>query len=186
MRERKQAVAVRRAILPPGGGDLALLELATSLDVQAVTRRSGADASPPIGVVTHLGYGAQDPDGRTGFGKKNQMLLNAEGWGCGRLAALTTGCDVATEMHIRGAPGRDTCRGDSGGAVFEFIARPGCMAADGSPAFEPRLIAVTSRSAAGARRACGEGGIYTRVDVLSGWLDGVLNTLNEPTQENLP
>jgi secreted trypsin-like serine protease len=58
--------------------------------------------------------------------------------------------------------GEDTCDGDSGGPVFEW---------DGT---DWRIVAVTSRPIACARRRCGDGGVYVRVDRIERWLSGVV------------
>jgi secreted trypsin-like serine protease len=70
------------------------------------------------------------------------------GWGCDASRAGTTGCTPGLDMVIPRNGANDACSGDSGGPVLEPT--------DGGW----RVVALVSRSIAGALLPCGDGGIY--------------------------
>jgi len=61
---------------------------------------------------------------------------------------------------IAGGDGVDTCEGDSGGPLFLWTSTG-----------EPVLAGVTSRAVSPASPPCGHGGIYTRLDAISDWIE---------------
>lgn len=142
--------------------DLALLRTKTIMPAPAKLRRNASDSAPPGGVLRHVGFGAIDAFGERGFGRKKILDLPVSGWGCDGARAAQSGCRPGSELVIVASAGRDTCRGDSGGPLYELIG-------DGkSCAF--RLVGVTSRRTADATTPCGGGGIYVRVDAVDGWI----------------
>ena len=149
-------VAVERSERHPTA-DIAVLTLSRKLDVTTHARR-GSDATPPLGAIRIVGFGVKDQLNLTGFGDKRQIDVSIDGWGCDRRRSFELGCQVGIEMLLRGGKGIDTCFGDSGGPVFEATE-------DGW-----RLLAIVSRGTRPKRLLCGEGGIYTRVDVLDAWI----------------
>ena len=142
--------------------DLALLRLTAEVTTLPVARRDAAAAPPPRWVEL-VGFGATDVDGKTGYGTRRKTRIAVQGWGCDIARREQFGCDPDREMVVVSAHGEDTCDGDSGGPVFEWTARGW------------RLVAITSRPVASARRRCGDGGVYVRVDRVAKWIAEVCN-----------
>jgi hypothetical protein len=134
--------------------DLAVLTLSAPLPLKAFP---GIDdgTRQVAGVVRVVGFGAVDPDGRLGFGRKHTRDLMVPGsLGCDREGAQRTGCRPGLEILIENTGASDACTGDSGGPVF---------VADSQSPTRWRLVAITSRAVGNARKSCGAGGIYTIV-----------------------
>ncbi|QSQ21371.1 trypsin-like serine protease [Pyxidicoccus parkwayensis] len=166
-----------RTVLPPDARlDAALLWLDRPIDTAIRPWKSEA---APIAQASgvHVGFGTLSPSGELGFGDKHVTLLSLVDAGCTAQQALHSGCNPAFEWALRGSPGYDTCSGDSGGGLYESIydGRQ-CRDAHGRVQLvhDWRLRGITSRSLAGSMSACGAGGIYTRMDVLTPWLEQVL------------
>jgi hypothetical protein len=177
--ELRRAIRVHLPTEPQA--DVAVLELESSLEVRAPPRRLAGDDSPPASALSHVGFGASTPHGALGFGFKHTLGLDGRGWGCDREHALEMGCDPGFEMFVPGSPGRDTCQGDSGGALYEFVPQvPACVdEVSRMRGFRRRLIGLTSRTVSRATVACGQGGIYTRFDQLAPWLEPLLEGIRQ-------
>lgn len=159
--------------------DAALLLLDRPLVAPTAMRRGKAHDSGPQGVLRFVGFGATDSQGRGGFGHRHMVDLTATGWGCDGNRVATTGCVPGLEMVVPGSAGHDTCRGDSGGPLYELWG-------DGKVCGY-RLVGITARRVADAVVPCGNGGIYTRVDVLDEWLTGQLEKWKRnETREETP
>lgn len=142
--------------------DAAILILDSPI-VAALQRRRGAEESDePRGLVRAVGFGAIDRDARESSGRKLFVDFTVTSWGCDGDRARISHCDPRHDLAVASALGKDTCRGDSGGPIFEVFEN------------RWRLIAITSRALSQRRSACGEGGIYTRVDVLDAWIADVI------------
>lgn len=139
--------------------DVALLTLSKSISATTRGRRSANDVSPPLGLVRIVGFGVSDQRHFSGFGSKRSISVAIDGWGCDKKRSRELGCSVGREILLRGESGVDTCFGDSGGPMFE--ATPTGW----------RLLGLTSRGTRPRKLLCGEGGIYTRVDVLAAWIN---------------
>lgn len=165
--ETAQVVAVSRAIRAPGAIDLALLD--TVVPVLPPGREPPSiETSDPTGPLVHVGFGANGGE----FGIKRVTTLSSSGWGCGGKASRETGCQPDYEMFVPGAPGHDTCAGDSGGPLFWVDdSATACRAVDAGVRRRSRLVAITSRSGDGAKVTCGQGGIATRLARVREWLD---------------
>ena len=61
---------------------------------------------------------------------------------------------------VAGGNGYDSCKGDSGGPAYVSIGT------------SYKLAGVTSRSTENSGQACGDGGVYTRVDAYADWIVG--------------
>jgi hypothetical protein len=151
------------------GLDAALLRLDSPLPAVVHLRRRADEASAPNGIVRLVGFGAIDPRGSYGFGRRHHTDLPLSGWGCDGGRAGLWGCQPRHEFTVPASGGRDTCDGDSGGPVFELIpvARPCCPW---------RLLGVTSRPLATSSSRCGGGGIYVRADGIAAWIDSTIQT----------
>ncbi|RKG60786.1 hypothetical protein D7X30_07675 [Corallococcus sp. AB011P] len=156
--------------------DAALLVLSEPTKRPIRQRRSLKEDQPPLGVVRHAGFGAQDPEGREGFGRKHYRDVWAHGWNCDATESQRLGCHPEFEFVLPAGAGRDTCVGDSGGPVFERIDIAPMCATSFVQVSPPtyRLLGITSRPVANARQRCGDGGVYGRLDQIAGWLDSLL------------
>lgn len=156
--------------------DVVLLELDAPLELRTHPWRSSADDAAPSADLRAIGFGADVPTGRSGRGYKRGVELHiSRDWGCDTLRAEVTGCEPADEMVLGGNGARDTCDGDSGGPVFE-------------PTDEGwRLVGIVSRPIRNTAARCGDGGIYTRVDRISTWLEEAVEAVeNEPSGGSTP
>jgi hypothetical protein len=163
-------IPVVAARTPPfAAADLALLRLRERQSTPAPLPIA-TEPNPPIGVVRLVGYGAVGAHGEARTDLRHHADVQVRGWGCSGRAAEIGGCADGLEMAIPRAAGADTCSGDSGGPVLEH-------AAGGF-----RILAVTSRALRGGILPCGDGGIYTRTDRLSGWARAVIAEWEGPAR----
>lgn len=144
--------------------DAAVVVTDRPLNIPPRVRRRDGRAPAPRGLLRVVGFGAREITGHDGAGLKRFADLITSGWGCDSSRAARFGCRPEIEMLIPRQGDADTCDGDSGGPVFERF---------GSGY---RLLAITSRAVRGSRQRCGDGGIYTRVDQIAGWIDGIITT----------
>ncbi len=197
---RRQVVAAHTP--PVEGLDLVLLEIAppvTSVEpitVAGLPHTLGKPRSPvaglppveapvaspgdqrphePVGTVEAVGFGAMDPRGRNPYGDKRVATMAIHGWGCDPLHAAFSGCLPANELVVTSDAGIDTCNGDSGGALLLLSDDPARRA--------PTLLGITSRAVQRSGLACGDGGIYVRVDPVERWLRERLHDLDSNVEE---
>jgi hypothetical protein len=150
------------------------------LDVALVQLDAPVALSPPpalLGCATNQLYDGA-PAELVGFGATDPGL-DADG----RLYAVTmpvidADCDdpdrgcreaVAGAELIAGGGGLDSCAGDSGAPLFVW-----------TDWGAPLLVGLVSRAAWPATTACGDGGIYVRLDALTVWLAERGLTLADP------
>jgi len=153
-----QKVKVVGAQKHPDGLDVAVLTTEVDLLVDGLAWNSKGKLDGSL--VRLVGFGATNAEGTNGFGVKRFVDVPALGWGCDGSRPETIGCRLEAEMVLVNNTENDTCSGDSGGPVLARISGRWIV------------VAVTSRSLVPGA-ACGVGGIYTRTDVISTWLDGL-------------
>lgn len=135
--------------------DIAVLILEEDADCEP-RPIANADMLQAATSVRLAGYGNTDPNSSGGYGKRRMVDV--------ALASPDRkyGADPDSEF-VAGAPflDRDSCNGDSGGPAFIQSKRRWYLAG------------ATSRATASSVRPCGDGGIYTRVDVFEDWVKSV-------------
>jgi Trypsin len=107
------------------------------------------------GTALLVGFGNIDFNGSIGYGLKRKVEVPISSLDCsGNKDDLRFGCKRGQEL-VAGHRGlnRDSCTGDSGGPLY--------IASLEGDFF---LLGATSRGISGTGRACGDGGIYVRVD----------------------
>lgn len=182
-RDAREVYAVSSAEVHPNPRvDVALLRLAVDPRIEPESVPTSRDRPAPTGVVRVVGYGATDESGLSGFGTRHATDLPATGWGCTEDNATTEGCFPDWEMVLR-SPIRDSCRGDSGGPVFQVWMNSAEAAAalgleEGKRLCGWDTVAVVSRPTASSVRVCGDGGVYTRLDQLQPWLSKTVTRLD--------
>lgn len=147
---------------------LVLSKPVTGVKPRAIATAKLIDAATDARVV---GFGTTDLGGTVGYGIKQETDVPIVSGACqgtvnGKADGTVYGCHVGNEL-VAGKPllNRDTCRGDSGGPLY---------VSDGKGGW--RLAAVTSRGTDLAKTMCGDGGIYTRVDVYQEWIASTSKT----------
>ena len=148
---------VNRALRADPGIDVALLWIDGAATMPVRAWHDVTDGEPAsLGKIA--GFGATNYSATRGAGEKRTARVPLQGWGCDLSRVRTTGCLPNIELLVATPGGVDTCDGDSGGPLLERVGR------------QWRLLGITSRSLASARKRCGEGGIYIRIDKISAWL----------------
>lgn len=126
-----------------------------------------ADPSAATAVIAVFGAnnvtGVEDPMKKYDEADKRRESLVAvpQDWGCTAATAEGWRCRPGLELVATAArvgSNADSCPGGSGGPLLEPVGNGW------------RVIGVVSRGLPGSTNACGEGGIYVRVDAISGWL----------------
>lgn len=158
-RPREIARVARAETLAGSSVDVAALVLDRAVSPRPFPIRRDASALPRE--VWLVGFGATDPRGLRGMGPRHALPTPLRDLDCSPAESNRYGCTGA-EVVLPRSTGADTCAGDSGGPAIELGGGV------------PRVVAVTSRVVRGAVIACGDGGIYTRADVIAPWLDGVI------------
>ena len=105
-----------------------------------------------------VGFGTTDPAGAAGYGTRlvagPAFFVDAANPTYGAIASI----EVVLGKHPEGI---DSCNGDSGGPIY--IKTPN----------GEYVAASTSRPVKGSRTACGDGGIYVRLDKFLPWISSV-------------
>jgi secreted trypsin-like serine protease len=102
--------------------------------------------------TTLVGFGNNNFSATSGFGLKRQVSVAIDSHGDINEAEARLGFESDVEFTA-GGNGRDTCTGDSGGPAYIIV--------DGAL----KVAGLTSRPYRTFNQPCGEGGIYTRVDI---------------------
>lgn len=145
--------------------DLAILILERELT--GIRSRSLAPGEAIKGAksIRAVGFGATNENGTLGFGTKNFAEIPIVSCACdgglpdGTKDSDAYGCLLQRELVAEDrAHGNDTCRGDSGGPVYVLHHEVYYLAA------------CTSRLTKKAKKKCGDGGIYVRIDQYEAWI----------------
>jgi hypothetical protein len=154
-------VNVATAVIHPQYGrgahnDLAVLILAedvTNVQPREMASASMVDAARSFRLV---GYGNTDVNSTGGFGLRRMVDVPRAS------NRPIFGADPGLEF-VAGAPflNKDSCNGDSGGPAYTLS----------NGMF--RLAGATSRATRTARRPCGDGGIYVRIDQYAEWIRSI-------------
>lgn len=156
-------IDVERSVVHPdyvsggqGFDDLVVLVLAEEVDDVTPCKVASPEAVAGARTTRLVGFGNTDFAGTSGYGERRMVDVGIAS------DDPAFGARPETEF-VAGAPGlnRDSCTGDSGGPAYIDV--------DG----EWRLAGATSRGTRLAGRACGDGGIYTRVPAYRGWIESV-------------
>jgi secreted trypsin-like serine protease len=152
--------SVRRMVIHPeyqltGLHDIAVMVLRKNAKVKPVPPASTTQLTAAR-QTTLVGFGNDDVLSTRGFGIKREVtvpITHSAGTG-GDVDEAEEEFGFESDLEfVAGGSGFDSCNGDSGGPAY--------ITAGGK-----RLVAgLTSRATDTARNPCGEGGIYTRVDV---------------------
>jgi len=113
-------------------------------------------------MATLVGFGTIDQNGLLGYGRKRRVDVAIATIDCSLAGdAKAHGCMPGREM-VAGQRGllKDTCCGDSGGPLY-------IQNGVGGGYF---LLGATSRGSRNSTTACGDGGIYVRVDLCLDWI----------------
>lgn len=105
--------------------------------------------------VTLVGFGNSDINSTVGFGLKRKVSVTFDAIRQHAKDNMTKaehkfGFDADLEF-VAGGGGRDSCNGDSGGPAYIVHGTT-------------KVAGLTSRAAANAHHACGDSGVYTRID----------------------
>ncbi len=150
--------------------DLMVLMLASGVTATTAAPRSIA----PCAIIDQaidarlVGFGNTDMTGSFGYGIKRQTDVPIASHSCegsvdGNDDEAVYGCHPRLEL-IAGKPllNKDTCSGDSGGPLY--------VSDDNVNWF---LAGATSRSTKSAKKNCGDGGVYVRVDRYRDWIESM-------------
>lgn len=168
--DNSEIIRVSRIIQHPRE-DLAILILQSPSTVPPVAR-STSDELVAADRVELVGFGNTDPAGSIGFGFKRQVNVPMH-------VVRKTPADNLSEQEStlgfnsfsefvagRKGSGKDSCNGDSGGPCYIYKNS------------ERKLAGATSRATDEANNACGDGGIYVRIDKVADWIDEIIGELN--------
>jgi endonuclease G len=146
--------------------DISVLVLQTPAKTAPVPTASAADMQNASQVML-VGFGNDDIKSTKGFGLKRKVevdIISIRRAPNEDLNADEAMFGYESDLEfVAGGRGFDTCNGDSGGPAYIM---------DGAR----RVVAgLTSRSTDNAVNPCGDGGIYTRVDVHQDFIDSFIN-----------
>lgn len=161
VRAPEAIVPVTVAHVPPNRLDLAILELGSPSRVRTLAIAKSPGSFPRL--VTIGGFGARDALGTRDSGELRVRSARLFSWGCPPERAMNLGCSPTSDLVIHRGAIEDTCQGDSGAPVLER-----------SSTGDFRIVAVTSRSVRSSLLRCGDGGVYTRIDIAHAWVRSVL------------
>lgn len=167
-----EKIAVRKVIVHPqyhSGNhlnDIAVLILQAKAQTSPVPPASTARLIQ-AGEVMLVGFGNDEMTGTTGFGTKRKVevdILSIRQDPGQDLSDDEALYEYESDLEfVAGGAGFDTCTGDSGGPVY--IMEEGRRSVAG----------LTSRAVGNSVHPCGDGGIYTRLDVHAAFINNYLH-----------
>ena len=136
--------------------DMSVIILRTRSRVTPVQVASTAEMAAAL-ETTLVGFGNDDINSTRGFGVKRMVkvpITNIRRAPTDNLDQAEQDLGFESDFEfVASAPGFDSCNGDSGGPAYIFVGA------------QKRLAGLTSRATNLATHPCGDGGIYTRVDL---------------------
>jgi endonuclease G len=154
--------------LTTGFHDISVMILRRASNVTPVRLAQASELSAAQ-QTTLVGFGNDDILSTRGFGIKREVtvpITNPDRAG-GDPEAGETELGFESDLEfVAGGAGFDSCNGDSGGPAYIDVSG------------ERVLAGLTSRSTDTARNPCGDGGIYTRVDVHANFIRRVAASAN--------
>jgi secreted trypsin-like serine protease len=140
--------------------DLRILVLERDSEVTPCHVAQGAEIGNPK-TARLVGFGNVNLAGTIGYGIKRMVDVPIASLQCATPNEETSfGCRGGKEM-VAGHKGllKDSCHGDSGGPLYIKNSNGGYY-----------LLGATSRGLSNSNNACGDGGIYVRVDQFLDWI----------------
>jgi trypsin len=140
--------------------DIRVLILDEDSTVQPRHVAQGAEIGNPK-KARLVGFGNINLAGTIGYGLKRRVDVPIESLACATAADVSEfGCEQGKEI-VAGHRGllKDSCHGDSGGPLYIKNSQGGYS-----------LLGATSRGLNNSENACGDGGIYVRVDQFLDWI----------------
>jgi endonuclease G len=171
-----QQINVRKVLIHPDYhktnlyNDIATLILQSKVNTQPVSIAS-SQAINSTKRITLVGFGNYDPQNSAGFGTKREAEVDI----------MSIRHDIKEDLNneegrykyesdlefVAGGNGFDTCKGDSGGPAYIIDN-------------EQRVVAgLTSRGINEDSGTCGDGSIYTRLDVYAPWINCIINQVGK-------
>lgn len=145
--------------------DIMVLVLSQNAQTVPVQIASTHEVNAATG-TTLVGFGNDDVNSTRGFGIKREVAVGIESIRrspIDNLDADETRYDYESDLEfVAGGRGYDSCNGDSGGPAY--INAGGVR----------KVAGLTSRATNGATTPCGEGGIYTRIDVHLNFINSLI------------
>lgn len=119
--------------------------------------------------VTLVGFGNDDIQSTKGFGIKRKVTVDIVSIRKKKdddLNAVESKFGYESDLEfVAGGNGFDTCNGDSGGPVYTITATT------------RKVAGLTSRATNDSINPCGDGGVYSRVDVHKAFIDKAIKSI---------
>lgn len=163
-----ETVPVRRAVVHPS-----YVQTDPLNDIAVLVLRRGAD-TPPVPMATTeelrdarrttlVGFGNDNVFSTRGFGIQRRVTVDIARHTGAALEKAEQQFEFESDLEfLAGGAGFDSCNGDSGGPAYIDVD-------DGR-----RVAGLTSRGIPDTVNPCGEGGLYTRVDVHRDFIGDVM------------
>lgn len=170
--ENAEIANIRRMVVHPRYeqtkqvSDMTVILLRTPVTTQPVTIATTSELANSQ-KVTLVGFGNEDINSTKGFGTKREVevdIVSIRRTSADNLDQDEHLYDFESDFEfVAGGHGFDSCNGDSGGPVYITL--------NG----DRKVAGLTSRATATSSHNCGDGGIYTRIDVHMDFVRQVAN-----------